>query len=237
VASTQRSPDALSARALSLGVSALGEVELVALIVGASRGDAARAAAGRLLERSLARLTRAGVHDVARAAGISKPRALRLCAAFELGRRASVALAEEHREWIGSFAEVERWARPRLAHLEHEEVWLLSLDGRNRMRSARRIAQGGAHGCALTPRDVLGPAVAEGASGIVLVHNHPSGDPTPSPEDVAMTRAIAGASELLGVSLLDHVVVARGGAESVFDSGSPVLGDCAAPRSAIASGP
>jgi DNA repair protein RadC len=120
---------------------------------------------------------------------------------------------------IGSFESVAAWARPRLAWLDHEEVWLLALDGRNGLKSAQRIAQGGLHGCALTPRDVLRPAVRDGASAFVLVHNHPSGDPAPSPEDVEMTRAVAIAADVVGVPLLDHVVIARGGAESLLDLG------------------
>ena len=99
-------------------------------------------------------------------------------------------------------------------------MWLLSLDGRNGLKSARRIAQGGMHACALTTRDVLAPALRDAASAIVLVHNHPSGDPRPSPEDVSMTRAVASACEVVGVPLLDHVVVARGGAASLLDSGT-----------------
>jgi DNA repair protein RadC len=73
------------------------------------------------------------------------------------------------------------------------------------------------HGCALRPADVLRPAVEDAASGIVLVHNHPSGDPTPSLADVQMTRALAAACQILGLRLLDHVIVARSGAESLRD--------------------
>jgi DNA repair protein RadC len=105
-----------------------------------------------------------------------------------------------------------------LCGLEHEEVWLLSLDGRYGLKSARRIAQGGLHGCALLTRDVLGPALRDGASAIVLIHNHPSGDPAPSPEDIAMTRAVRVAGELVGVPLIDHVVVARTGSSSLNES-------------------
>jgi DNA repair protein RadC len=82
------------------------------------------------------------------------------------------------------------------------------------------VAQGGLHGCALTPGDVLRPAVRDGGSAFVLVHNHPSGDPVPSREDVAMTRLVAAAGELLGVPLLDHVIVARGGESSLLELGA-----------------
>jgi DNA repair protein RadC len=142
-----------------------------------------------------------------------------LAAAFELGQRVCIQQLADERETVGSFESVTAWARPRLAHLEHEEVWLLALDGQNGLKSARRIAQGGLHGCALTPPDVLRPALRDCASGIVLVHNHPSGDPTPSSEDVEMTRAVMVAGDVVGLPLLDHVVVATGGATSLLQLG------------------
>ncbi len=119
-----------------------------------------------------------------------------------------------------SFDTVVEWAHPRLSTLEHEEVWLLTLDGRNGLLGAIRIAQGGLHGCALTPRDVLRPALREGGSAIIVLHNHPSGDPTPSHDDVRMTEALATACEVVGIELLDHVIVARGGASSLRDTGT-----------------
>ena len=77
-------------------------------------------------------------------------------------------------------------------------MWVVSLDGRNGMRGTRRVAQGGLHGCSVGARDFLRAALAHAASAIVLVHNHPSGDPTPSSEDIAMTRTVADAAELIG---------------------------------------
>ncbi|HEY5962310.1 MAG TPA: JAB domain-containing protein, partial [Polyangiaceae bacterium] len=121
------------------------------------------------------------------------------------------------------------WARPRLLALDHEEVWLLCLDGRNGMHSSRRISQGGLHGCALTPRDILCPALRDGASSIVLVHNHPSGDPMPSDADLRMTSQVDVACATVGVPLLDHVVIAWDGATSLLELG--VVGaDSQSPR-------
>jgi DNA repair protein RadC len=151
--------------------------------------------------------------------GLGPAMAARIAAALELGRRVALH-ATAPRASLGSFDDVAAWARPRLAALEHEEVWLLALDGRNGVKSARRIAQGGMHGCALTTRDILAPALRDAASAIVLVHNHPSGDPHPSPEDVSMTSHVARACDLLGMPLLDHVIVARGGAASLLTSGA-----------------
>jgi DNA repair protein RadC len=97
-------------------------------------------------------------------------------------------------------------------------------DHDSRLLGATRIAQGGLHGCALTPRDVLRPALRDGGSAIVVIHNHPSGDPTPSPDDIKMTAALAVACDVVGIELLDHVVVARGGATSLREMGA-VPGD------------
>jgi DNA repair protein RadC len=90
-------------------------------------------------------------------------------------------------------------------------MWVVCLDGRNRVRASRRVAQGGLHGCAVLPRDILRVAVREAASAIVLVHNHPSDDPTPSSEDLVMTRRVCDAAAVVGVPLVDHVIVAPSG--------------------------
>jgi len=206
------------------GPHALGDADLLALVLGSGHAsDRNAATAARVLTRSgglaeMARLAPPALRDL----GLDARSAVKLSAAVEIGRRASQRLLADDDEVLGSFDSVAAWARPRLAPLDHEEVWLLMLDGRNRLVAARRIAQGGMHGCALTPRDVLRPAVRENASAIILVHNHPSGDPNPSPEDVTMTRAVLEASEIVAVPLLDHVVVARGGASSLLELG--VLG-------------
>ena len=90
-------------------------------------------------------------------------------------------------------------------------MWLVSLDGRNYVRGMRRVAQGGLHTCSVLPRDILRAALYEAATAMVLVHNHPSGDPTPSAEDVALTRNLCDAGALTGLPLVDHVVVAPSG--------------------------
>lgn len=209
--------------ALNSGVQGLGDVDLLALLLGTgTEGQPALAVAAGLLAsaRGLVGMARMSTHALSARHGVGPAKAARIAAALELGKRTELRRLEQTPATIDSFAKVADWARPRLAALDHEEVWLLALDGRNGLKAARRIAQGGLHGCALTPRDVLQPALCEGASAIVLVHNHPSGDAGPSPEDVQMTRAVAAACELVGVPLLDHVVIARGGAASLLELGA-----------------
>ena len=217
-------PSSLVRRALRDGVHALGDAELLTLLLGGPRSTTISMRARLLLDTAggLADLSRLGACGILAQARSGSLGAARVAAALELGRRVVERELDQQRVLIGSFDEVVAWARPRLALLEHEEVWLLTLDGRNGLKSTKRIAQGGLHGCALTTRDVLRPALRDAASAIVLVHNHPSGDPGPSPEDIDMTRALGAACEVVGVPLLDHVVVARGGASSLLELG--VLG-------------
>ncbi|HEY6459601.1 MAG TPA: JAB domain-containing protein, partial [Polyangiaceae bacterium] len=140
-------------------------------------------------------------------------------AAIELGRRVTFAASLDASPKLPNREAVETWARPRLATLDHEELWVLALDGRHGLRAARRVASGGIHGLHVTARDPLRIALREAASAFVLVHNHPSGDPTPSDEDVAFTRAVAEGAAAIGTPLVDHVVVARRRSISMLDCG------------------
>ncbi len=197
------------------------DLELVTGVLGATRtGPAAEDLALTLLAEcgGLPGIRRLGVSGLLEF-GLIEGQALRLLSALELGARSLLCDLSDRRHALDHFEGVVDWARPRLAALEHEEVWLLTLDGQNGLIHDRRVAQGGLHGCALLPRDVLRPALRDGASAFILVHNHPSGDPTPSPDDVDMTRQLVEAARLLGTPLLDHVVVARGGAASLLDLG------------------
>lgn len=217
--------------ALSRGPSALSDEALVSLFLHSRDfAPSARGRAARLLEEvgGLAGLARAAPGGLRTELDLDEASAVRLCAAFELGRRAAVEDAERRLGTRMSAEAVARWAAPRLVGLDHEEVWVLCLDGRSGLLGARQVARGGVHGCALLPRDVLIPIVREAASAFVLVHNHPSGDPTPSQEDREMTRALAAAAETLSIPLLDHVIVAQGGYRSMLEMG--LFDACSWPR-------
>lgn len=217
----RRKPD-IRERAAFHGIDQLADADLLALLIGTgSEGESALTVATRLLDEASgpSGIARLSAHDLALRRGIGPAKATRILAAFELGKRAAIRALSEERRPVASIDDVVAWARPRLAGLEHEEVWLLLLDGRNGLVAARRVAQGGLHGCALTPRDILRPALRDGASAVILLHNHPSGDPSPSVEDVCMTRAVSAACDVVGIQLLDHVVVARGGSASLRDLG------------------
>jgi DNA repair protein RadC len=109
-------------------------------------------------------------------------------------------------------AELARIYGHRLGGLMHEVMFAVALDGKCHFLAEVEIATGGAHSLAVRPRDVLRPLLRGGASTFVLVHNHPSGDPTPSPEDLRMTRVVADCADAIGVPMIDHLIIgARGG--------------------------
>jgi DNA repair protein RadC len=109
--------------------------------------------------------------------------------------------------------------RPRLGSLRQEIFWALLLDAKHRKLREVRIAEGSLTAALVHPREVFAPAVRESAAALVLVHNHPSGDPSPSPEDRQITRRLREAGELVGVRVLDHVIVGADAHYSFVDAG------------------
>lgn len=103
-----------------------------------------------------------------------------------------------------------RVLREAIGDIPHEELWALLVDARSRIVGAARVGMGGFAGCAVTPADVLRAVIAHAAPGFILGHNHPSGDTSPSLDDVQFTRSIQRAAEAVGVRLLDHIIVTAG---------------------------
>jgi DNA repair protein RadC len=203
------------------GVAVLGDGDLISILLGTGAASMpVTVLAERLLAASggLVGIARLGPLALAEHPGLGPAKALRLSAAIELGRRAAHRQMDR-RTKLAKSSDVAAEMSGRIAGLEHEEMWVLSLDGQNGARGARRVAQGGLHGCSVAARDILRAGLSDAASGIVLVHNHPSGDPTPSSEDIAMTRSVAEACEIVGMPLLDHVVIAGRRHASMLDLG------------------
>ncbi|HEX7663903.1 MAG TPA: DNA repair protein RadC [Polyangiaceae bacterium] len=210
-------------RAAEQGVDALGDAELVALVLGTgSQALSAAKVAQALLDDfgGMTGLAHAGVGELAAQRGLGLAKGARIAAAVELGKRLAEASFRHDGESFGNAAIVDAWARPKMAGLEHEELWALALDGRNRLRAARRIAVGGLHGLHVQTRDVLRSMVREAASAFVLVHNHPSGDAWPSEHDLLFTRKVAEAGLVVGTPLVDHVVIGSPGYTSLLEIGA-----------------
>jgi DNA repair protein RadC len=149
--------------------------------------------------------------------GLAESRAVALAAAFELGRRGAWAPPRRGERCLDPQS-VYELMRP-LAHAPVEEFHVVLLDVRGRLLRTERIAQGSLTQCPVNPRDVFRTAVREAAHGIVFVHNHPSGDQAPSPDDAHLTERLRAAADLVGMLARDHVIVASGGYYSFVEAG------------------
>jgi DNA repair protein RadC len=198
-------------RLWSLGPAALTTVELLAIVLGTGGcGQNVLRLAAQLLEvseGSLRRLAQRPCAELLRSRGIGPTKAGRLLAAFELGARA----AREERPPVQRIREPEDVIRlfgTRLRDLQVEEFHLLALDSQSQVLREVLITRGLLNSSLVHPREVFRAAIAEAAAGIIVVHNHPSGDPTPSAEDRAATQQLVSAGRLLDLPLYDHVIIA-----------------------------
>jgi len=209
------------------GSAALGDAELVALLLGSGRsGENALDLARRLLSAAggLGGLARAGPGWLARMDGMGEAKACRVAAALELGVRAvERAGAGPGGSRFACSRDIYDCYRARLEPLTQEVFLAVGLSNRNEPICERVVAIGGLCDCPVGPREVFRPMILEAAARFAVLHNHPSGDPTPSPDDVAITRRLADVGLLMGIPLVDHLVVGRGGYVSFRDAG--LLGD------------
>jgi DNA repair protein RadC len=193
------------------GAAALTAAELLAIVIGTgTRRGSALQVASLLVDAmggSLRRLARASPAELVRMGGVGRAKASRVLAALELGQRL-VRESRPERPRIRTPDDVVHAVGPALRDLEVEEFHILALSSQHEVVRDVLVTRGVLDGSLVHPREVFRPAIAEAAAGIVLVHNHPSGDPTPSAEDRAVTRQMAAAGELLGIPVLDHVIVA-----------------------------
>jgi DNA repair protein RadC len=200
-------------RLLMDGPRALSDAELLSML---GAGEAASRPVPELAWLSVAELRGLGIGE-ARAAALVAARAAALVAAFELGRRGAWAPPKRGERCLDP-GRVNELMRP-LAHVTVEEFHVVLLDVRGRLIRAERVAQGSVSQCPVSPRDTLRVAVREGAHGVVFVHNHPSGDASPSPDDADLTERLRAASELVGIVARDHVIVSANGYYSFVESG------------------
>jgi len=184
------------------------------------RGERARDGVGRLLAEAggLDGLARASPGELAQRAGLGAASADRLVAAIELGRRV-VERPLRPGEPFRAPSDVDRHLRPRVRDLDVEQFIVFALDARHRLRARRLISIGTLTASLVHPREVFRFAVREGAAAILLAHNHPSGDPAPSVEDVAVTERLVEVGRLVGIRVIDHVIVAGGGYYSFREAG------------------
>lgn len=204
------------------GVETLSEVELLSILL--REGTPHRSAielAEALYEsfgKNLAEIGRASLDDLRKREGLGTSRAAQLSAALELGRRLR-AQESTLKETIHTTRDVVEIFEPLLAHLPHEELWAIYLNGANRILDRVRISQGGVAKMSVDYRLIIKRALERLAQGIILVHNHPSGSPKPSPEDELLTEKVCRAASLFEIVLADHVIIGHEGEYSFRNEG------------------
>ncbi len=194
-----------------LGASALTTTELLAILVGTGRSgrDALQTASGLLATGggSLRRLATRPPAELLQSPGVGPTKGGRLLAALELGRRVTEETRPPPRR-IRTPGDVVDWMDQQFRDLAVEEFRVLALDSQSQVLRDILVTRGLLNSSLVHPREVFRSAIAEAAAGIILVHNHPSGDPTPSPEDQAVTRQLVAAGQVLDLPVYDHVIVA-----------------------------
>jgi len=204
-----------------VGAGELSLQELVAIVVGGgSRGGGSLVVALRLLGAfdGLIALGRAGIDELTRVPGIGFARACQLAAAFELGKR----FARETRSNgspVKSPGDVARIFMDEMKHFDREHFRAAFLNTKNQIIRVVTVSIGSLNASIVHPREILKPAIAASAASIVLVHNHPTGDPAPSREDIEFTKRFAQCGELIGIELLDHIIIGSERYQSLKEGG------------------
>lgn len=205
------------------GPDALSTRELLAILLGSGgAGRSALEVASELLERfggSLRRLGREEPGALTAVPGVGPARAAAVAAALALGRRAAAESARTARRVRGP-GDVHARLGPLLRDRRQEEFWVLYLDTQNRVLVERCLTVGILNSSLVHPREVFAPALAHAAASLLLAHNHPSGDPEPSPEDLRVTLQLVESGRLLGIPVRDHVVIGDGRYVSLRERGA-----------------
>ncbi len=208
-------------RLIDRGPSALEDAELLSVLLGTGivGADVHRVAA-LLLQRvgSLEELARADVRQLARLPGIGQSKAARVVAALELGRRALTRPLLRGRPIRSSF-DVDAALRPKLARASVEHFLAIPLDAKHRPTGELELARGSLTACPVDSAEVFRALLRAAAAAVVFVHNHPSGVPDPSSEDIALTHRLRRGAALLGIDVVDHVIIGAEGYFSFLDAG------------------
>lgn len=192
------------------GSSTLSDAELIAILIGSgtatfSAVEVARKILGSV-DNNLNDLARLSAKDLQKVKGIGQAKAITILAAIELGRRKDKGQDEKAR--IGGSRDAFHQLGTDLSDLTHEEFWVLLLNRANRVIKKKRVSEGGVSGTVVDPKIIFKMAVEELSSGIVVAHNHPSGNLTASQSDIDLTKKLKEAGRVLEIQLLDHLIIA-----------------------------
>ena len=204
-----------------LGATGLGDNELLALVIGSgSRAAGALELANRLLEQlgGLHSLTRVSVGHLRLVSGIGSARAARVLAAVELGRRTLIRAAAD-RPRLTTPNQLASYLLPQYGAGAVEQFGLVMLDTKHRVLRIKIVSMGSLDSTVVHPREVFREAAFASAAAIVLFHNHPSGDPTPSADDLSLTTRMIDAGDIMGIDVVDHLILADHRYFSLMESG------------------
>ena len=199
-------------RLIRLGAEALSAQEILALILGRGvKGESVMVTAQKLLSKfgSLQGIADSSVEELSQVNGIGPAKAAQLKAAFDLGRRIEAA-PREGKSAVTSPEDVVKAVAGDLKGKKKEHFLALLLDTRNRLIRTATVSMGSLDSSVVHPREVFKEAIKASAASVIFVHNHPSGDPEPSHDDIELTRRLVEAGKLLGIVVLDHVIVGDG---------------------------
>ncbi len=204
------------------GRRSLSEAELIAILIGSgSKNESAVELSKRILNaqsNDLNQLSKLSVPELSKFKGIGEAKAISIIAALELGRRRKEqTLTEKPR--IGHSRDAFQILNPYFADLAHEEFWIILLNRANFVLSKHLISKGGQAGTIADPKIIFNLALLNQASGIMLAHNHPSGNLKPSQADIALTQKMIAGGRLLDLQVLDHLILTDRGYFSFADEG------------------
>jgi DNA repair protein RadC len=204
------------------GISTLSNAELLAILIGSGIKDKSAVDLGRELlniaDNNLNTLGKLEISDLRKINGIGEAKAITIAAALELGRRRKISEMGENPQ-IKCSADVYNLLQPVMEDISHEEFWILFLNRSNKVINRLKISQGGVSGTVTDVRIIMKKAVENLASGIIVCHNHPSGNLTPSESDTKITKKIKEAGDLMDVQLLDHLIISGKDYYSFADNG------------------
>jgi DNA repair protein RadC len=195
---------------LARGPSALSDAELLALIIGAGSGRVTAVDLAKQLisaHRNFAELSKLSVDELSRNRGLGKARSAEIVAAFEIGRRLA-RTRDVDRIRVTGPGDVAAYMQTHLVHLKREVFEVLLLNSANIIQKQVRISEGNLNASIVHPREVFKAAIDGLAAAIILVHNHPSGNPEPSNEDRIITRQLVEAGKIIGIPVHDHLIIA-----------------------------
>lgn len=206
------------------GRTALSDAELIAILIASgNRNESAVDLSKRILgsvENNLEKLSKLGITELKNFQGMGEAKALSIMAALELGRRRNVLLTDEDDAMkIRASKDAYRIIRPELDDLPHEEFWIMLTNRPHAVFKKEIVSRGGMNSTVVDPKIVFKIAVSNGACGIVLCHNHPSGGVKPSEQDIRLTKKLREAANVLDITLIDHIIVGANTYFSFADEG------------------